>query len=87
MNKDAGCEVSKVRRMERRRQCFVGRCPDLFDGGVHGRDEAKVYMRLCAVSGKFVVRVEPSVHRRLVLKAKAEGESLNTFASKALRRA
>lgn len=38
-------------------------------------------------SGKFVVRVEPSIHRRIALRAKAEGESLNTFIAKALRRA
>jgi len=91
--------------------CFIGRCPDLFDGGVHGRDEAKVYEQLCGVaeewvlllhedgttlpaastsetfSGKFVIRVAPAVHQRLVLKAKAGGESLNTYVAKALRRA
>jgi predicted HicB family RNase H-like nuclease len=29
-------------------QCFIGRCPALFLGGVHGDDEAKVYAELCA---------------------------------------
>lgn len=29
--------------------CFVGRCPELFLGGVHGDDEAKVYKELCVV--------------------------------------
>ncbi len=29
--------------------CYVGRCPGLFLGGVHGHDEAKVYKELCAV--------------------------------------
>ena len=28
-------------------QCFIGRCPGLFEGGVHGDDEAKVYKELC----------------------------------------
>src|SRR5881628_1563994 len=28
-------------------QCFIGRCPGLFDGAVHGHDEAKVYKELC----------------------------------------
>jgi predicted RNase H-like HicB family nuclease len=28
-------------------QCFIGRCPELFEGGVHGNDEAKVYKELC----------------------------------------
>jgi predicted HicB family RNase H-like nuclease len=27
--------------------CFVGQCPALFFGGVHGDDEAKVYADLC----------------------------------------
>jgi len=29
-------------------RCFVGRCPALMRGGVHGDDEAKVYADLCA---------------------------------------
>ena len=24
-------------------QCFIGRCPEIMGGGVHGSDEAKVY--------------------------------------------
>jgi len=32
--------------------CYVGRCPGLFYGGVHGDNEAKVYKELCeAVDG------------------------------------
>src|SRR5437764_7158370 len=70
-------------------QCFIGRCPELMLGGVHGNDEAKVYAELCVAveemveliqadggetpdafgkkqfSGKFVLRVEPAMHRRL----------------------
>jgi predicted RNase H-like HicB family nuclease len=30
-------------------RCFVGRCPDLFYGGTHGNDEAKVYATLCEI--------------------------------------
>ena len=69
-------------------QCFIGRCPELMGGGVHGNDEAKVYRELCEAvrewvellhkdrvplpeplagkkfSGKFVLRVEPALHRR-----------------------
>jgi len=90
--------------------CFVGRCPELFSGGVHGKDEARVYAKLCQVaeewvgvlsgdgqplptasrtsySGKFVVRVAPELHRRLALKAKVAGESLNSLVSRALHRA
>jgi predicted HicB family RNase H-like nuclease len=89
-------------------QCFVGRCPTLFEGGVHGNDEAKVYAELCQVaeewveilhkdklplpqdltgkkySGKFVLRLEPALHRRLAVKAIAAGESLNSYCIKTL---
>jgi predicted HicB family RNase H-like nuclease len=92
-------------------QCFIGRCPGLFDGGVHGADEAKVYKELCeaveewiellhkdgaplpkatsgkAYSGKFVLRVDAALHRRLALKAQAIGESLNNYCVKALTKA
>jgi len=92
-------------------QCFIGRCPGLFSGGVHGKDEAKVYAELCETveewielldkdghalpeplgkkkfSGKFVLRVEPALHRRLAAKALAAGESLNSFCVKTLVKA
>lgn len=88
--------------------CFVGRCPEMMLGGVHGMDEAKVYMELCeaveemieivsrdgaplpeafinrAFSGRFVVRIDPALHRRLAAKAEAAGESLNTYCAKKL---
>lgn len=87
---------------------FIGRCPMLFSGGVHGNDEAKVYKELCEAaeewvamlhrdgkilpsakagkefSGKFVVRIDPSLHQRLALKAMARGESLNKLVESAL---
>ncbi len=90
---------------------FVGQCPGLFHGGVHGKDEAAVYKDLCEAveewiellnsdgkplpepldakkfSGKFVVRVEPALHRRIAAKAQAAGESLNTFVERALVKA
>jgi predicted HicB family RNase H-like nuclease len=89
-------------------QCFIGRCPEVMLGGIHGGDEAKVYAELCDAveemiklihsdgeelpeslsgkkfSGKFVLRVEPAIHRRLTAKALAAGESLNTFCVKML---
>jgi predicted HicB family RNase H-like nuclease len=93
-------------------RCFIGRCPELFAGGVHGDDEAKVYKELCETaeewiellhkdgaplpetvgaikkySGKFVLRVEPAIHRRLAAKAVAAGESLNSYCAKALAKA
>jgi len=38
-------------------------------------------------SGKFVLRVEPALHRRLAAKALAAGESLNTYCVKTLVKA
>ncbi len=38
-------------------------------------------------SGKFVLRVEPALHRRLAAKALAAGESLNSFCVKTLCKA
>ena len=35
-------------------------------------------------SGKFVLRLEPTLHRRLAAKALASGESLNSFCVKTL---
>jgi predicted HicB family RNase H-like nuclease len=29
--------------------CYVGRCPELMLGGVHGDDQLKVYRELCGV--------------------------------------
>jgi predicted HicB family RNase H-like nuclease len=92
-------------------RCFIGRCPELMLGGVHGNDEAQVYAELCLAveemvelihrdgqqlpeplgnkefSGKFVLRVEPAMHRRLAAKALAAGESLNNYCVKALVKA
>ena len=91
-------------------QCFIGRCPELMLGGVHGSDEAKVYAELCQAveeiielihgdghdlpeplakefSGKFILRLEPTLHRRLAAKALAAGESLNSYCVKTLVKA
>jgi predicted HicB family RNase H-like nuclease len=38
-------------------------------------------------SGKFVLRLEPALHRRLAAKALAAGESLNSFCAKTLVKA
>jgi len=38
-------------------------------------------------SGKFVLRVDPALHRRLAAKALAAGESLNSFCAKTLVKA
>ena len=91
-------------------RCFIGRCPELMLGGVHGRDEARVYAELCQAveetltlihadghkwpepsakqfSGKFVLWLEPALHRRLASRALAAGESLNSYCVKTLVKA
>ncbi len=35
-------------------QCYVGRCPDLMMGGVHGPDEKKVYADLCDAVAEWI---------------------------------
>ena len=34
--------------------CYVGTCPGLMIGGVHGDDEAKVYKELCQVVDEWI---------------------------------
>lgn len=106
-----GSRYAKLVEWSEEDDCFIGRCPELFEGGIHGRDEVAVYRKLLRVveewilllvedktplpkgssasdfSGKFLVRLPPTAHHRLALKAKASGESLNTFVAKALMRA
>lgn len=38
-------------------------------------------------SGKFVLRIDPSLHARLAVKAQASGKSLNQFATEVLSQA
>jgi predicted HicB family RNase H-like nuclease len=54
------------------------------------------YLELCAergedpekpYSGKFVVRVEPELHKSIVIEARKRGKSLNTWVSEALSKA
>jgi predicted RNase H-like HicB family nuclease len=35
-------------------QCYVGRCPDLMLGGVHGSDETVVYAELCQAVDEWI---------------------------------
>lgn len=91
--------------------CYVGRCPGIMLGGVHGENEVAVYQELCEVveewlqihneekmplpdftapktySGKFMVRVPPELHERLTIKAMLEGDSLNNYLKKILKKA
>jgi predicted HicB family RNase H-like nuclease len=44
----------KVVEWSERDGCFVGRCPLLFGGGVHGDDEANVYRELCRATEEWI---------------------------------
>ena len=35
-------------------QCYVGKCPGLMLGGIHGKDETKVYKELCQAVEEWV---------------------------------
>lgn len=35
-------------------ECYVGTCPSLMLGGVHGSDEVKVYQELCQVVDEWI---------------------------------
>ena len=35
-------------------QCYIGRCPDLMLGGVHGSDETAVYSELCQAVDEWI---------------------------------
>jgi predicted HicB family RNase H-like nuclease len=38
--------------------CFVGRCPELMLGGVHGKNEQKVFAELCTVIEQWITQAE-----------------------------
>ena len=35
-------------------RCYVGRCPELMFGGVHGKNEQTVFAELCAVIDEWI---------------------------------
>lgn len=39
-------------------QCYVGTCPGLMHGGVHGEDEADVYKELCEAVEEWIKIIE-----------------------------
>ena len=44
----------KIVEWSKEDQCYVGRCPELMFGGVHGKDEHKVFTELCAVIEEWI---------------------------------
>ncbi len=43
-------------------QCFIGRCPEIMAGGVHGADEARVYADLCQAVEEMVELIHSDGH-------------------------
>jgi predicted HicB family RNase H-like nuclease len=69
-------EAETVRKL---RQAFRESVDDYLDFcAERGEDPEKPY------SGKFVVRVEPELHKSIVIEAKRKGKSLNTWVSETL---
>jgi predicted RNase H-like HicB family nuclease len=56
----------------------------LLEGDGHALPESLAAKKF---SGKFVLRLEPAIHRRLAAKALAAGESLNSYCVKTLVKA
>jgi len=106
-----GDEYLKIVQWSDEDSCYVGTCPGLLRGGVHGDNETDVYRELCDVvaetlevykaegkslpqptasrsySGRFVLRVDKELHQRLAIRALQQGESLNSYCQKILKKA
>ena len=106
-----GDEYLKVVQWSEEDGCYVGTCPGVLRGGVHGDDETAVYKELCEVvaetielykndarplpkatasraySGRFVLRVEKELHQTLAIRAIQQGESLNSYCRRILKKA
>ena len=44
----------KVVAWDEEDQCYIGRCPGLMFGGVHGDDETAVYKELCQAIDEWI---------------------------------
>ena len=65
--------------VEELRQAFHDSVDDYLEFcAERGEDPEKPY------SGRFVVRVEPELHKKIVIRAKQEGKSLNAWVQHAL---
>lgn len=53
MKKDSD-RYLKIVEWSQEDQCYIGTCPGLMMGGVHGKSEAKVYVELCKVVDEWV---------------------------------
>src|SRR3989338_5991512 len=44
----------KIVEWSEKDKCYVGTCPGLMEGGVHGSNEVKVYQELCKVVDEWI---------------------------------
>ncbi len=56
--KDSPKRYLKIVEWSDEDRCYVGTCPGLMFGGVHGEDEAKVYAELCEAVEEVVALKE-----------------------------
>ncbi len=101
----------KIVQWSKEDKCYVGTCPGLMYGGIHGDDEVKVYKELSQAveeiidlykkdkkkfpeptanknySGKFVLRVGKDLHKFIAIRALQNGDSLNNYCQKVLKKA
>lgn len=52
--KKASDRYVKVVAWDEKDQCYIGRCPGLMFGGVHGDDETAVYKELCQAVDEWI---------------------------------
>src|SRR5471030_1826910 len=52
--KEQAARYAKFVEWSEEDKTFIGRCPELMLGGVHGHDEAKVYAELCVAVEEMV---------------------------------
>lgn len=60
---------------------------DLVEDVIDGKMPEPILPKGKKYSGRFIVRVDPDLHKRVALQAMARGESLNQFVVEALTRA
>ena len=49
-----GDQYLKIVEWSNEDRCYVGTCPGLMLGGIHGRDESKVYAELCEAVDEWI---------------------------------
>ncbi|MDB6032832.1 MAG: hypothetical protein JWM16_3170 [Verrucomicrobiales bacterium] len=56
--KSAAARYAKFVAWSEEDKCFIGRCPELMLGGVHGDNEAAVYAELCKAVEEMVELID-----------------------------